>query len=585
MKRLTSLCALIALAGPVAADTPPTNLGKQITPFTLADTHGKPVALTDFQDRKAVVIVFIGTECPIGNAFLPTLARLNATYAPRGVQFLAVNANRQDTPERIAEHARKYGIPFPVLKDTGNRVADRFGARRTPEAFVLDAERRIRYQGRIDDQFGVGYRGTHPTHRDLADALDALLAGKPIARPTTPVAGCLIARVKQPHAQVAVTYSKQVARILQQNCQECHRPGQVGPMPLLTYDDALSWSDTIREVIDQRRMPPWYADPRYGKFSNDRSLSKRDRDALLAWVDQGCPHGDDRDLPPPRQFVNGWTIGQPDLVLTMPKEFDVPAEMPRRGIPYKYFSVPTNFTEDRWVERAEARPGAGEVVHHIVVFIEPPGETFNPNDPRVRVLGGTAPGDMPLILPPGYARRIPAGSRLIFQMHYTPNGRAQKDRSSIGLIFAKRPPAHEVRTVPVFNAAFFIPPGEGNYEIESTFKVRRPAHVIGFMPHMHLRGKDFRYEAIYADGKTETLLSVPRYDFNWQSVYRLAKPLAIPAGTVIHCVAHFDNSAKNRNNPDPSRFVAWGDQTWEEMMIGWMDFAYDSPPQKVRAGR
>jgi peroxiredoxin len=582
MKRLVPLCALALLAGPISADTPPTNLGKKIAPFTLPDSHGKSISLNDFSDKKAVVVVFVGTECTICNAFLPTLARLNDTYAPRGVQILAVNANRQDTPERIAAHARQYAIPFPVLKDTGNRVADQFGARRTPEAFVLDADRRIRYQGRIDDQYGVGYRSSRPTHYDLADALDAILSDKPVARPTTPVTGCVIARVKQPLEQGAITYSRQVARILQKNCQECHRPGQVGPMPLLTYDDALSWSETIREVIEERRMPPWHADPRYGKFSNDRSLSKSERDALLAWIDQGCPRGDVKDLPPPRSFVTGWSIGRPDLVLTMPKEYDVPAEMPRQGIPYRYFSVPTHFTEDRWVTRAEARPGAGEVVHHIVVFIEPPGETFNPNDPRVRVLGGTAPGDMPLILPPGMARRIPAGSRLIFQMHYTPNGRAQKDRSSIGLIFAKQPPQFEVRTVPIFNAAFLISPGEANLEVESEFKFRRSGRVIGFMPHMHLRGKDFRYEAIYPDGNTVTLLSVPRYDFNWQSVYRLAEPLLVPAGTRIHCVAHFDNSAKNRNNPDPGRFVAWGDQTWEEMMIGWMDFAYDGKPEAIR---
>jgi hypothetical protein len=321
-------------------------------------------------------------------------------------------------------------------------------------------------------------------------------------------------------------------------------------------------------------MPPWRADPRYGKFSNDRSLSKTDRDKLLAWIEEGCPKGDDRDLPPPRQFVTGWTIGQPDLVLTMPHEFAVPAEMPKRGIPYKAFEVETNFKEDRWIERAEARPGSPEVVHHIVVFILPPGEIFNPNDPKLRVLGGTAPGDMPLIVPPGMGKRVPAGSRLVFQMHYTPNGRAQKDRSSIGLVFAKKPPEFEVRTVPVFNAALFIQPGEEDCLVESDWTFKQPGRVVSFMPHMHLRGKDFLIEALYPDGKTEKLLSVPRFDFNWQSAYRLARPLAVPAGTQIHCVAHFDNSAKNLNNPDPTRFVAWGDQTWEEMMIGWTDVAY-----------
>jgi peroxiredoxin len=557
------------------ADPPPDSLARPVANFTLPGTDGRSVSLHDFKDKRAVVVVFIGTECTLSNGLLPTVAHLHEEYAPRGVQFLAVNSNRQDTPERVAAHARKYTIPFPVLKDTGNVVADCFGARRTPEAFLLDGERKIRYQGRIDDQFGIGYKRPKPTHRDLADAIDAVLVGKPVAQPTTPVAGCIIARVKKPKEEGTVTYCRDVARVMQTRCQECHRPGQIAPMALLTYEDAAAWSETIREVVQDRRMPPWHADPRYGKFRNDRTLSQAERDTLLTWVDQGCPKGDEKDLPPPRAFMSDWSIGPPDLVLTMPEEFEVPADMPKNGIPYKYFYIETNFKEDRWVQMAEARAGAPEVVHHIVVFIEPPGEHFRPNDPRVRVLGGTAPGDMPIMLLPGTAKRIPAGSRLIFQMHYTPNGRAQKDRSSIGLIFAKRPPDLEVRTVPVFNPAIFIPPGDDNYQVEATYTLDRPSRVVGFMPHMHLRGKDFLYEAIYPDGKRETILSIPRYDFNWQSAYRVAEPFAVPAGTRIRCVAHYDNSRKNLNNPDPTAFVRWGDQTWQEMMIGWLDVAHE----------
>jgi peroxiredoxin len=547
----------------------------QVSGFTLKDTQGQSIALKDFKEKKAVVVVFIGTECPISNAFLPSLAQLHKELGPRGVQFLAINANQHDSPEQVAAHAKNHGIPFPVLKDAGNRVADQFGARRTPEAFLLDAEAKIRYQGRIDDQFGAGYKRPKPTRRDLAEAIEAVLKGKPVAQATTPVAGCLIARVVKPKAEGAVTYNKQVVRIMQQRCQECHRPGHVGPMSLLTYEKAVTWSETIREVVSDRRMPPWHADPRYGNFSNDRSLSPEDRDTLLAWIDQGCPRGDDKDLPPPREFTPGWRIGQPDLVLTMLQEFAVPAVMPKGGVPYKYFYVPTDFKEDRWVEQAEARPGAAEVVHHIVVFILPPGKKFDPDDPHAQVLCGTAPGDMPLILPPGMAKRIPAGSRLVYQMHYTPNGKAQKDRSSVGLVFAKKPPQWVAHTAPVFNPSFLIKPGDGNCEVEAMFTFEEDALVVGFMPHMHLRGKDFLYEAIYPDKKTEILLSVPRFDFNWQSTYRLAKPRAMPRGTTIHCVAHFDNSAKNLNNPDPTQLVYWGDQTWEEMMIGWMDFAYD----------
>jgi peroxiredoxin len=562
------------------AETPSDNLGKKIAAFRLPDVNGKPVSLSAFRDKKALVVVFIGTECPINNLYMKRLAELAAEFRPRGVQFVAVNANRQDTQDRIAAHAKKHDLPFPVLKDATNTVADRFGARRTPEAFVLDGERRIRYQGRIDDQFGIGYKRAAPTRRDLALAVEEVLAGKIVSKPTTPVAGCRIARVKPPRPDGKITYSRDVARILQARCQECHRPGQIGPMSLLTYDDAASWSDTIREVVEEGRMPPWHADPRYGKFKNDRRLSAEDKRTILAWIAQGTPKGEDRDLPAPRTFESSWKIGKPDAVFEMPTAFEVPARMPRYGVPYKHFVVDPHFTEDKWVARAEARAGTPAVVHHIVVFIVPPGVDFYPGNPKSPTLCGTAPGDMPLILPDGMAKRIPKGSRLVFEMHYTPDGTAQKDRSSIALVLARQPPKRAVRAQPVFNLAFQIPAGAANHKVESWYTLKQDGYIVGFMPHMHLRGKDFLYEAIYPDGKTEVLLSVPRFDFNWQSVYRPQSLIPMPKGSRLHCVAHFDNSAKNPNNPDPTRAVIWGDQTWEEMMIGWTDFAFDIIKEK-----
>jgi peroxiredoxin/mono/diheme cytochrome c family protein len=570
-----------ALVGRTHADADRPDQGKPIPAFTLKDTAGHPVSLADYKDAKAVVIIFIGTECPINNAYMPRLTELHRAYSSHGVQFLAINSNQQDTPQRVAEHARQHGIPFPVLKDPVSAVADQFGAKRTPEAFVLDAERRIRYHGRIDDQFGVGYQRPKPTQRDLQDALHEVLEGKPVTRPVVPVAGCIIARAPKAKGDAPVTFTREVARILQKNCQECHRPDQIGPMPLLTYDDAAAWSETIREVVQERRMPPWRADPRYGKFENDRSLSKDERAALLAWIDAGCPKGDDRDLPAPRHFDPGWVIGTPDLILTMQEKdaFTVPAKSPANGIPYKYFEVPTNFKEDHWVVRAEARPGAPSVVHHIVIFIVPPGHQFIPEQGNGPVLCGTAPGDMPTILPPGTAKKIPAGSKLVFQMHYTPNGKQETDRSRVGLIFAKERPRQQVYTVAIANMDLEIPPGADNYRAESTFKFPADGKILNFMPHMHLRGKDFLYEAIYPDGRKETLLSVPQYNFNWQSVYRFATLVPMPKGSRIHCVAHYDNSAKNPNNPDPSKEVYWGDQTWEEMMIGWTDVVFDHKTQ------
>ncbi|HLW64618.1 MAG TPA: hypothetical protein VKS79_04810, partial [Gemmataceae bacterium] len=322
--------------------------------------------------------------------------------------------------------------------------------------------------------------------------------------------------------------------------------------------------------------------------------------ALLAWIDQGCPKGDEKDMPRPKVFAEGWKIGKPDIVLTMPKAFDVPAESPKGGIPYKHFVLETNFKEDMWVEMAEAKAGAPEVVHHIIAYVIPPVGSVErlppgppllapwlpiPNKEKATVLCGTAPGDMPLMLPPGLARKIPAGSRVLLQMHYTPNGKAQSDASSIGLVFAKKPPEYRVLSLPVFGFPLAIPAGNADFRVDSfgPKSIEDPndkagfdedARLIGFMPHMHLRGKDFYIEAIRPDGKKEPLLSVPRFNFNWQNIYRLAEPLDLPKGSKIHCVAHFDNSANNPNNPDPTKTVYWGDQTWQEMMIGWTDVAF-----------
>lgn len=554
---------------------------KPVAGFKLTDPRdGKSFALADAGQKKAVVVVFLGTQCPINNAFLAELTRLHEDYSKRGVQFVGINANSQDTPAAVAEHARKHAVPFPILKDPGNVVADNFGAARTPEAFLLDPTGKVLYRGRIDDQFGIGYfRPGKPTRRDLALAIDDVLAGKSVSVASTEVAGCKIGRVVRPKQDGGITFTKHVLPILQKNCQDCHRAGQIGPMTLAAYDEVVAWAETIREVVAEKRMPPWYADPKHGKFRNDRRLSDDELKTLLGWLDGGMPRGDERDAPPPRRFPEGWVIGTPDVIIKLPRPVDVPAQAPKGGVPYLYQSVDPGFKEDRWVIRAEAKPDAAEVVHHILLFVVPPGKFYNPDDPG-QTLCGTAPGEMPMMMRNGFAKKIPAGSRLLFQMHYTPNGKAQRDQSSVGLVFAKKPPEHRVYTKPIHNLDFIlrkikIPAGNDNFRIEGEFRLDRDAQVLSFMPHMHLRGKSFTYEAIYPDGKKEILLSVPRFNFNWQSAYRLAEPKRVPKGTRIHCVAHFDNSTKNPHNPDPGKDVFWGDQTWEEMMLGWMDFYYE----------
>jgi peroxiredoxin len=555
------------------SDPPAAGPGKRIDDFTLKDGGAKSWSLADVKGRQAVVVVFLGTECPISNAYLPRLADLARRYETQGVAFVAVNANRQDSPEAVAAHARKNALPFPVLKDGGNVVADRFEAERTPEAFVLDAGRVVRYRGRVDDQVGVGYRRPKPTRDDLVEALDEVLAGKPVSRPRTEVAGCHIARVARPKGEATVTYARDVAPILQKHCQECHRPGQIGPMALLTYEDAAAWAETIGDVVRERRMPPWFADPDHGHFANDRSLAAADRDKVLTWVKQGCPEGDRKDLPPARAFASDWAIGKPDVVFTMPRSFTVPAQAPR-GVRYQYIVVETNFKEDVWVQAAEARPGNRAVVHHIIVYVRQPGQRRQRNADGIGdgMLVAYAPGDMPVQLEPGRAKKIPRGSVLAFQMHYTPNGTEQTDCSSVGLVFAKGPPQYEVRTRAIAQQLFAIPAGAKNHEVRSASVFPEDVLLVGLFPHMHLRGKSFAYRVVYPDGKAEVLLSVPRYDFGWQTTYRLAEPLRLPAGTRVECTAHFDNSADNPNNPDPNKAVTWGDQTWEEMMIGFVDY-------------
>jgi hypothetical protein len=389
---------------------------------------------------------------------------------------------------------------------------------------------------------------------------------------------------KTPTAKEPVTYAKQVSRIVQEKCQICHHAGTAAPFSLGTYDDVVKRADTIREVVADKRMPPWHADARYGKFGNERRLTPGELDALLTWLDNGKALGDRRDLPEPRSFETGWVIGKPDVIFELPEERTVPAS---GVVPYQYYRTPTNFKEDVWVQAAEGRPGNRAVVHHIVVTVADPvpkGRQGQANrGSGESILVGEAPGDIPLILPPGVAKKIPAGADLIWQMHYTPNGKEAKDRSQLGLIFYKGqgPPKYNCQTLGIAENSFVIPPGDSNHQVESEWAAPRDTLLLSFMPHMHLRGKDFEYRAEYPDGRKETILSVPHYDFAWQTQYRLAQPLRLPKGTKIHCTAHFDNSAANPANPDPKVAVRYGEQTWEEMMIGWVDFVWEQPEREA----
>lgn len=592
--KLAAVLVVLSISGSGlrAADSPGEIVGRKIESFALRDIHGQQHTLEDYAGKPVLVVAFLGTECPLAKLYTPRLVELAAQLADRDVAFVAIDSNQQDSLAKMQHFAKQHELNFPLLKDGDSRVADRFGAERTPQAYVLNAQREICYAGRIDDQYGidrgVSYQKPRPQQRDLAMAIEDVLAGRAVATPLTEVAGCIIGRPKQPKADSPVTYSNQIARIFQKHCVDCHRPGEIGPFPLLTYDDAVGWGEMLLEVVQEKRMPPWGASPEHGRFLNDISLPQEAVDQIAQWVENGCPEGDPSELPAPREFIEGWGISQPDQVVRMS---DTPFEVPAEGtVEYQYFVVDPGWKEDVWVKATEARPGNREVVHHIIVFVKEPGTSggmmgphgIGPND----LLVGYAPGTPPMRGHHGMARKIKAGSKLVFQMHYTPNGRPQKDLSSIGLVYAD--PAevtHDVRSGAAMQLNLDIPPGADNHMAVSRRKFRNDMLLISLMPHMHLRGKSFRYELEYPDGTRETLLHVPRYDFNWQLVYILDEPKLMPAGSTLHGIAHYDNSAENLANPDPTQRVRWGDQTWEEMMIGWYvatELEPDEKPQRSK---
>ncbi|HYP29934.1 MAG TPA: thiol-disulfide isomerase [Blastocatellia bacterium] len=424
-------------------------------------------------------------------------------------------------------------------------------------------------------------------------------------------------------AKGAVTFSKDVAPILNNKCAECHRPGESAPFSVLSYKDVRPWARSIKEKVVKREMPPWHADPHVGQWANDRRLTQEQIDTISAWVDQGSKEGDERETPPAPTFSDGWNIGRPDVVLEMPDEFTVDAAGPDE---YQYFDIPTNFKEDRYVQMAEARPGNRKVVHHIIAFVVPPGnpslnqvpkemrdkalEMSLKNTPYYRdgflirmkadqpvyndsgdvpanlrgfnnvddFLTAYAPGSNYGAWEPGTAKRIPAGAVIRFQVHYSKvAGSVQKDRSMVGLVFAKEPPASLRRTRAVANMFFQIPPETDNHKVTAAWTPKNDITIYSFMPHMHYRGKAMEIKVTYPNGRTEPLLNVPNYSFAWQTAYQPKAPIRIPGGSRIVVTGYFDNTARNKFNPDPAKTVRYGEPTYDEMMMGFMDYVVEKP--------
>ena len=573
---MNSALLLLALTMTLRADAPepPAPVGTRVADFTLPEpATGKDWSLGErARNTKVVVLVFTSTSCPVCTSYAPQLRELSKRHAGDNVVWAAVCSHDADDTATVAEYAREAEYPFPMLKDDGAALADKLRVDRVPTVLVLDGGRTVRYAGRIDDQFSPTVRKAKASTTELADAIRAVLKGEEVATASASAAGCKLTRSKNV-ASVAdpVTYHKHVAAILQANCQECHRPGEAGPFSLMSYQQAKNWSAMVREVVADDVMPPWHATAPHGHFKNDRRLTTAQKKTLLAWVDQGCAEGDPKDAPPPRTFIDGWRLGrEPDEVLRIEHAVEVPAH---GEVSYQYLPVGAPFPEDRWVTAVELRPEHRPVVHHIIVFVLPPGTTplnLIGSGFGQYMLGAYVLGDQPIEASPGQARRVPRGSQILLELHYTPNGRAVSDRSAIGLCYSKEAPDIELHSVSVMNNTFRIPPGAAAHEVKSTFKFDKASTLESLTPHMHVRGKAFRYELVSTDGKRETILDVPKYDFNWQSSYDFAAPLKIPAGTVLECTAWYDNSAKNPFNPDPTKTVGWGNMTSDEMMIGFV---------------
>ena len=585
---LSSLILLALLANEPAPLKPP--LGTRLAEVTLLDpATGKGTSLVAAAGDKpqAVVLFFFDTSCPVCQNYLVDLQKMAAEGGTSGVRLVGVNPRQTDTAENIIRHAKTMGLTFPVLQDVGGKMATRLGVDRLPCAMVLDEGFLVRYRGRVDDQHTPGISRGKPTTHELKDALAAVLAKEPVPLTWTATAGCLLTPPSlEGKGKGPITWANRVSLLMQQKCQECHRPGESGPFPLLQHADAEAWSSLIREVVDNRRMPPWHAESPLGHFANDRRLTDNERKDLLAWLDDGCPRGNPSEDPVPRKFIAGWRIGEPDRIISMNKPVKVPAQFGYglMGMPYQYVQAGEPFAEDTWVTAVEAKPDQRAQIHHIIAYIVPQGQKF-PQGARGgsgdsfggAMLTAYVPGDEPVIYPAGMAKKIPQGARLLFQMHYTPNGRAVTDLSCVGIKTTKTPPRHEVRTRAIPNQRLKIPAGDSNHEVRSGSAFKQDAVILSYSPHMHLRGKDFEFFRRDPSGKLESVAKVPKYDFNWQESYHLKQPLRVPAGTRIECIAHFDNSKGNPFNPDPTKEVRWGDMTWEEMMIGFLDYYYDSP--------
>jgi hypothetical protein len=560
-----------------AAEARRPGLGERVGDLEFKDIRYLTRTLSEFGPRKAFVVVATTGTCPVAGRYLPVLAAMEKAYRARGVQFVALGVGPDDTVAELAASAVEAGVEFPIVKDVGLACASALGLSRTPEAVVLDAGRKIRYRGRIDDQFRVGGDRPGATDRPLLDAVEDVLAGRDVRRAETPVDGCLITRPSSPKAGATPTFAEHVAPIVQAHCQDCHRPGTEAPFSLASYRDVAAQAEMVAEVVDDGRMPPWYGSRRHGEFVNRRGLTESERDTVLRWARGGTPEGDPSKLPAPRSFPQGkWRIGEPDLVTTTPIPYTIPAT---GYVDYKYAVLPHIFAQDTWVQAIEILPENRRVVHHANLAFMKLGE--GPREENF--LTGRVPGGDPMVLDDGMAVLIPKGSVLGLQIHFTTTGKPETAKLSVGLKFPRGLVHKRLRHRQVFTKDFKIPPGAPAHAVGATRPLAFDATAVGYFSHMHLRGKDMTFLARRPDGTTDTLLLVPNYSFDWQHSFRPPPgSKKFPKGSTLEVVAHFDNSEFNPYNPDPKASVGNGDQTFQEMMYGFYFFTRDDEDLNLR---
>ncbi|MDH3733448.1 MAG: redoxin family protein [Gemmatimonadota bacterium] len=539
--------------------------GELVADFDYRDVEGNKGTLDALlEGNEALVIVMRTAECPVSRRYGHRLAELEEAYSDKGVQFVYLNISEQDTEEDVAEDVERFGFTSPYILDPGREIGSLLQANVSSEVFVIDRAKTLRYRGAVDDQHGITFSNPEVHDHYLQNALDDVLAGVDVTTPFSEASGCYLEGEVATVPQRGITYHSRISRIVNQNCVTCHREGGVGPFALDSYEQVHGFRHMVHFMVTADLMPPWFAAPEHGEWENDRRLSDRDKRDLISWIEDGAPEGDVEVAALPRKLKPGWMLGtEPDTIITIP----APQQVPPDGVlDYRHVYVDTNWPEDKWVMAAEVVPTAPQVTHHVIVYLED-----EEAEQRGGWLIGYAPGVPVRHWGETAGKRIPPGQTLMFELHYTTNGEPAVDETMVGLWFHDEPPADEVYMAAVATDEFEIPAHAANHEVVAELEFENAGRIISLLPHMHLRGKAFRYDLIRADGTEKTILEVPNYDFNWQLTYKPIEPFVIEPGDKLRGTAWYDNSEGNPANPDPSQSVRYGEQSFEEMMFGFFE--------------